>query len=168
MAHGLVTYSQPADEGGGASPSEGSGADTLAALNNSFLASRKKRGALLLEALVALAILGVVLLFGLSFFVRRRQLELERLDREAALRVFESEWVYLRTAADHLEAREKKPFIGSVAFLALTEKRFPSLSVRKTEFDTLVFVHLEIGYGVRIPHRTIQEGYVLTAASPSP
>jgi hypothetical protein len=123
---------------------------------------------MLLEALVAMSILGVILMVGLSFFVRRRQLELERLDRERALRALESEWVYLRTAAGHLEAREKEPFFGSLAFLALTQKRTPRLSVRKTEFDTLVFVHLEIGYGIRVPQRTTQEGYVLTAASPSP
>ena len=143
-------------------------ADTLMALNHPPRSGRNESGALLLEALVALAILGVILLFGLSFFARRRQLERERLDRETALRVLESEWVYLRTASGHLEAREKEPFIGSLPFLALIEKRSPALSVRKTEFDTLVFVHLDIGYGIRVHQRTSQEGYVLTAASPTP
>lgn len=117
---------------------------------------------------MALAILGVILMFGLTFFVRRKQLERERLDREIALRVLESEWIYLRTAAGRLEAREKSPFIGSVEFLSLIDKRAPGLSIRKTEYDTLVFVHLDIGYGVRVHQRTMQEGYVLTAPSPVP
>ncbi|MEO6325900.1 MAG: hypothetical protein ABIT01_15035 [Thermoanaerobaculia bacterium] len=131
-------------------------------------AGRATRGALLLEALVALSILGIILMFGLSFFVRRRQLEAERLDRERAVRALESEWVYLRTASGHLEQREKAPFLGSVEYLDLTSKRKPLLAVRNTAYDTLVFVHLEIGYGIRSPQVTVQEGYVLTAPSPVP
>ena len=60
------------------------------------MSDRRSRGVFLLEALVSLAILGIVLTLGAGFLARRRALERERLDRERAVRALASEWIYLR------------------------------------------------------------------------
>lgn len=112
---------------------------------------------------MALAILGTVLIFGLSFFVRRRQLERERLDREGALRLLESEWVYLRTSSlSEAGPREKGAFLGSPDFLALANRRTPALSIRTTPYPGLYFVRLDAGYGIKNPRRLAEEGYVFS------
>lgn len=108
--------------------------------------------------MVALAILGVVVLFGTSFFLKRREVERERADRDVALRALRSEWAYVRTAP--LSPRESGPFIGSPTYLGLVAARDPRLSARPTGTPGLLRVTLEIGYGVKRPRRVSQEGFV--------
>jgi hypothetical protein len=62
------------------------------------VAPPRSRGVFLLEALVSLAILGIVLMLGAGFLARRRALEADRRDRDRAARALASEWIYLRTA----------------------------------------------------------------------
>lgn len=123
--------------------------------------ARSRRGALLLEALVALTILGIVLTMGAGFFARRRDIERDRLDREKALRAIASEWVFLRTSSGiDLEPRKERLFAGPGAFVDGLDARQPRLDIESTEFPGLFFVHLEIDYGVRARRRLVQEGYV--------
>jgi hypothetical protein len=122
---------------------------------------RSRRGFLLLDALVSLAILGIVLVMGAGFFARRRDLERERLDREKAVRALASEWVFLRTSfTGELVPRKDVLFVGPGVFVDGLDARHPRLSIEGTEFPGLYFVHVEIGYGVRTPRRLVQEGYV--------
>ena len=125
------------------------------------LPPRSGRGALLLEALVSLAILGIVLVMGAGFFARRRDIERERLDRETAVRALASEWAFLRTAfSGELVPREDAIFVGPGDFVDGLDARKPRLTIEGTEFPGLFFVRLEIGCGVRAPRRIVQEGYV--------
>jgi hypothetical protein len=125
------------------------------------------RGTFLLEALVSLAILGIVLTFGASFLARRRALEAERLDRDRAARALASEWSYLRSSfrAD-LNPKDRRPFAGPGAFVDALDARNPFLKVRATELDGLYRVTLEIGYGKDAKKRLVQEGFVFRGASP--
>lgn len=122
---------------------------------------RARRGALLLEALVALTILGIVLTMGAGFFARRRDIERDRLDREKALRAMASEWVFLRTSSGiDLTPRKDRLFVGPGAFVDGLDARQPRLDIESTEFPGLFFVHLEIDYGFRARRRLVHEGYV--------
>ena len=108
--------------------------------------SARRRGVLLLEALVALTILGFVLLMGGWVFARRKQLEYERIDRESALLALESEWTVLRASkAADLTPRENAPFIGPDAFVAHVEARKPRLTIQPGPFAGLLEVKLEVG-----------------------
>jgi hypothetical protein len=128
---------------------------------NSVHRADSSRGALLAEAIVSLAILGLVLAFGAGFFARRRDMERDRLDHEVALRALASEWVFLRTApAGEVAARERILFVGPGAFVDGLDARTPELTVKGTEVPGLFFVRLSIGYGLRTKHRAVQEGWV--------
>jgi hypothetical protein len=121
--------------------------------------SSGRRGALLLEALVALTLLGFLLLMGGWVFSRRKQLEYERLDRESALLALESEWAILRSSAgSDLGSREGAPFVGPEPWLAHVASRRPRLTVRSGPFPDLAEVKLEISC---VPERRIvQSGFV--------
>lgn len=126
-----------------------------------------RRAFSLVEALVALALLGLLLLTGTTFLPRRRQLEKERLDREIALRALRSEWTVLRTGTTGgLPARERGPFLGPGPFIEAVLRRQPRLTIRPAEFPGLVFVRLEIDSGVRNKQRLVQEGFVQTKSAP--
>lgn len=130
---------------------------------------RGARGIFLLEALVALAILGIVLTLGASFLARRRALERERLDRERAVRALSSEWIYLRTSfRSDVYPKDRRPFVGPGAFVDALDPRNAFLRVKSTEVDGLCLVHLEIGYGDGMRKEVIQEGYVFRGASARP
>ena len=130
---------------------------------------RRSRGVFLLEALVSLAILGIVLTLGASFLARRRALERDRLDRERAVRALASEWIYLRTAfRSDVVPKDRRPFVGPGDFVDALEERNPLLSVKATEVDGLCFVHVEIAYGERMAKQIVQEGYVFRTAGPPP
>jgi hypothetical protein len=117
------------------------------------------RGSFLLEALVALALLGILLLMGGWVFARRKQLEYERLDRESALLALESEWAVLRGKAGiELDVREGAPFVGPAAFLDHVAPRNPRLTIKPGPFQDLVEVKLEIG--CEPDRRVVQTGYV--------
>jgi hypothetical protein len=121
--------------------------------------ARRRRGSLLLEALIALTILGILLLMGGWVFARRKQLEIERLDRESALLALESEWAILRsTSASRLETRHVAPFMGPEPFLQHVEKRRPRLTIAKGAYPDLVEVTLEISCAPE--RRIVQVGYV--------
>ena len=120
---------------------------------------RARRGALLLEAVVALTILGFILLMGGWVFARRKQLEYERLDRESALLALESEWAVLRSMpAPELFVREGAAFVGPEAWLAHVAPRGPRLSIRLGPFAELVSVELEISCAP--DRRIVQGGFV--------
>ena len=127
----------------------------------------RRRGVFLLEALVALAILGIVLMFGASFLARRRALELERRDRDRAVRALASEWTYLRTAfRSDVAPKERRLFAGPGRFVDALDARDPVLRVKETEIDGLYRVVLEIGYGPGAKKRLVEEGYVFRGAAP--
>lgn len=115
----------------------------------------------LLEALVSLAILGIVLTLGASFLARRRALEADRLDRDRAARALASEWTYLRGGfvAD-VYPKDRRPFVGPGRFVDALDARDPHLRVRTTEFEGLYEVVLDIGYGKDAKKRLVQQGYV--------
>ena len=95
------------------------------------LSGSSRRGTSLVEALVALAILGFVLTMGAGFFVRQRELTRDRLDREKALRALATEWVFLRTApTGELVPREKTAFVGPGEWVDSLDPRRPALSLR--------------------------------------
>jgi hypothetical protein len=119
---------------------------------------RRGRGTTLIEAVVALAILGVVILFGTSFFVKRREIEVERLDRDVAMRALRSEWAYLRGTP--ISPRENAPFVGSLLFLGTIAARDPKLTAKTTDIPGVLLVHIEISCGVRRTRRVVQEGFV--------
>jgi hypothetical protein len=121
--------------------------------------SRRRRGALLLEALVALTLLGFLLLMGGWVFSRRKQLEYERLDRESALLALESEWAVLRSASGtDLGPRESAPFVGPAPWLDHVSPRRPRLTIGSGPFPDLAEVRLEISC---VPERRIvQSGFV--------
>ncbi len=121
----------------------------------------------LLEALVSLAILGIVLTLGASFLARRRALEAERRDRDRAARALASEWTYLRTAFRHdLFPKDKRPFVGPGVFVDALDTRDPSLRVTSTDVDGLYRVTLDIGYGPAAKKRLVEEGFVFRGVSP--
>lgn len=123
--------------------------------------SGPRRGFALLEALVALGVLSVLLVLGLSFVKKRRDLERERLDREIALRAMTSEWAVLRTSSSsELSPREDGPFLGPPELLAAVEDRKPLLTVEAAGYPGLVKVRLSLAAGTRRIHRIVQEGYV--------
>ncbi len=133
------------------------------------MSERRSRGVFLLEALVSLAILGIVLTLGASFLARRRALERERLDRERAVRALASEWTYLRTSfRNDVYPKDRRLFVGPGDFVDALDARNPFLRVKSTEVDGLCFVHLEIGYGEKMARRIVQEGYVFRGAGPRP
>ena len=137
--------------------------------NNPSVQSRRTRGVLLVEALVSLAILGIVLTLGAGFLARRRALERDRLDQERASRAAASEWLYLRSGfRSDVEPKERRPFVGPGAFVDSLDARDPVLRVKATEIDGLYLVHLEISYGAKMARRIVQEGYVVGRAAPKP
>jgi len=123
------------------------------------------RGVLLIEALVALFLVGIVVFFGLSLFARRRELEKERLDREVARRALASEWVYLRTSGG-VPPRKDGKFVGSKIFLASIEARHPLLTLEgDRDKPGLLHVKMSIEHGLKRPVRLSDEGYVFTGAA---
>ena len=135
--------------------------------NNRRVRARRTRGVFLLEALVSLAILGIVLMLGASFLARRRALEAERRDRDRASRALGSEWTYLRSAFRHdLFPKDKRPFVGPGVFVDALDARSPVLSVRQTDVDGLYRVTLDIGYGPGAKKRLVEEGFVFRGVSP--
>ena len=112
---------------------------------------------------MALAILGVVVLFGTGFFVKRKEVERERLDRDVAIRALRSEWAYLRTSP--LSPRKDAPFVGSEAFLETVAARDPRLTITPTETAGLLLVHLEISSGLKRRVRIAQEGLSFTGGA---
>src|SRR5512141_3064265 len=115
------------------------------------MSDRRSRGVFLLEALVSLAILGIVLTFGAGFLARRRSLERERLDRERAVRALASEWIYLRGPfRSDVYPKDRRPFVGPGDFVDALDPRNPFLRVKSTEVDGLFLVHLEIGFGEKM------------------
>lgn len=130
---------------------------------------RGTRGVFLFEALVSLAILGIVLTLGASFLARRRALERDRLDRERAVRALASEWIYLRTSfRNDVYPKDRRPFVGPGDFVDALDARRPFLRVKSTDVDGLCLVHLEIGYGENMAKQIVQEGYVFRGAAPAP
>ena len=127
---------------------------------------RPSSGTSLLEALVALSILGIVLTMGGGFLARRRDLDAERLDRERAVRALRSEWVFLRTAsrAEFLPG-DGREFLGPAEFLSGVSARRAALSLKPGPYPGLWSVRLEIGYGRR-GKRLVEEGWVFAGASP--
>jgi hypothetical protein len=121
----------------------------------------------LLEALVSLAILGIVLMLGAGFLARRRALEADRRDRDRAARALASEWIYLRAAfRGDLTPKDKRTFAGPGVFVDALDARNPVLSVRSTDVDGLYGVRLDVGYGTAVKRRLVQEGFVFRGASP--
>jgi len=127
---------------------------------------RPPSGTSLLEALVALSILGLVLTMAGGFLFRRRDLDRERLDRERAIRALRSEWVFLRTSprAAFLPG-EKREFFGPTVFLDGLAARSPRLSLRAGPFPDLWSVRLDVGYG-RHGKRLVEEGWVWAGGGP--
>ncbi|MGA7992215.1 MAG: hypothetical protein WCC53_12320 [Thermoanaerobaculia bacterium] len=131
------------------------------------MAAPRSRGTFLLEALVSLAILGIVLTLGASFLARRRALEAERRDRDRAARALASEWSYLRTSfRGDLAPKDRRLFAGPGVFVDALDGRNPFLSVRATDVGGLYRVTLDIGYGKDARKRLVQEGFVFRGASP--
>jgi hypothetical protein len=128
---------------------------------------RRTRGVFLLEALVSLAMLGIVLTFGASFLARRHALEAERRDRDRAARALASEWTYLRTSfRNDLAPKDRRPFVGPGVFVDALDARDPVLRVGTTDVDGLYRVTLDIGYGTGSKKRLVQEGFVFRGVSP--
>ena len=127
---------------------------------------RETSGTSLLEALVALSILGIVLTMGAGFLARRRDLDRERLDRERALRAVRSEWVFLRTAsrAEFLPADERE-FFGPAEFVDSLAEREPRLSLKPGPHPDLWFARVDLGYG-RNGRRLVEEGWVFAGDGP--
>jgi hypothetical protein len=127
---------------------------------------RETSGTSLLEALVALSILGIVLTMGAGFLARRRDLDRERLDRERALRAVRSEWVFLRTTsrAEFLPA-EKREFFGPSEFLDGLSARAPRLTLTPGPHPDLWFARLDVGYG-RHGRRLVEEGWIFAGGGP--
>jgi hypothetical protein len=126
-------------------------------------------GVFLVEALVSLAILGIVLTLGAGFLARRRVLERDRLDHERAVRAAASEWIYLRSSfRNDVVPKDRRPFAGPGIFVDSLDARDPFLRVKSTDVDGLYLVHLEIGYGEKMARRIVQEGYVFRGAGPPP
>jgi len=127
---------------------------------------RATSGTSLLEALVALSILGIVLTMGAGFLARRRDLDRERLDRERALRAVRSEWVFLRTAsrAEFLPA-EERGFFGPSEFLDGLAERRPRLTLKSGPHPDLWFARLDVGYG-RHGRRLVEEGWIFAGGGP--
>lgn len=116
---------------------------------------------------MSLSILGIVLMLGASFLVRRRALEVDRRDRDRAARALASEWIYLRTAfRNDLYPKDKRPFTGPSAFVDALDARSPVLSVKSTDVDGLYRVTLDVGYGKDVKRRLLQEGFVFRGVSP--
>jgi hypothetical protein len=131
--------------------------------------ARRVRGVFLLEALVSLAILGIVLTLGASFLARRRALERERVDRERAVRALASEWLYLRTSfRNDVYPKDRRPFVGPGSFVDALDPRDAFLRVKATDVDGLCLVHLEIRYGDEMKKEIVQEGYVFRGATARP
>ncbi len=131
------------------------------------MAPPRTRGVFLLEALVSLAILGIVLMLGAGFLARRRALEADRRDRDRAARALASEWIYLRTAfRGDLYPKDGRPFAGPGVFVDALDARSPVLSVRSTDVDGLYRVTLDVGYGKSATRRLVQEGFVFRGVSP--
>ena len=129
--------------------------------------AHRTRGVFLVEALVALSILGIVLTLGAGFLVRRRALELDRLDHDRAVRAAASEWIYLRSSfRNDVYPKERRPFAGPGGFVDSLDARNPFLRVKSTDVDGLYLVHLEIGYGRKMDRRIVQEGFVFRGAGP--
>jgi hypothetical protein len=133
------------------------------------MGARPSRGVFLIEALVSLAILGIVLTLGASFLARRRALERDRLDRERAVRALAGEWIYLRTSfRNDVYPKDRRPFVGPGAFVDALDARNPFLRVKSTDVDGLYLIHLEIGYGEKMAKHIVQEGYVFRGVGPPP
>ena len=133
------------------------------------MGTNRVRGVFLVEALVSLAILGIVLTLGAGFLARRRVLERNRLDYERAVRAAASEWIYLRSSfRTDVAPKERRLFVGPGAFVDSLDARDPFLRVRSTDVDGLYLVHLEIGYGEKMARRIVQEGYVFRGAGLPP
>lgn len=133
------------------------------------MGTNRVRGVFLVEALVSLAILGIVLTLGAGFLARRRALERNRLDHERAVRAAASEWIYLRSSfRTDVAPKERRLFVGPGAFVDSLDARDPFLRVRSTDVDGLYLVHLEIGYGEKMARRIVQEGFVFRGAGLSP
>ncbi len=131
--------------------------------------AHRSRGVFLVEALISLAILGIVLTLGAGFLARRRVLERERLDRERAVRAAASEWLYLRSSfRNDVAPKERRLFAGPGTFVDSLDTRNPFLRVKSTEVDGLYLVHLEISYGERMARRLVQEGYVFRGSGARP
>ena len=131
------------------------------------MAATRPRGVFLLEALVALAILGIVLTLGASFLARRRALEAERRDRDRAARALVSEWTYLRNAfVNDVFPKDRRPFVGPGTFVDALDARRPFLRVKTTELEGLYRVVLDIGYGEGAKKRLVQEGFVFRGGPP--
>jgi hypothetical protein len=127
---------------------------------------RPPGGTSLLEALVALSILGIVLTMGGGFLFRRRDLDRDRLDRERALRALRSEWVFLRTSPrSAFLPGDGRKFIGPVSFADALAARSPRVSLKPGPYADLWFVRLDIGYG-RHGGRLVQEGWVWAGGAP--
>lgn len=127
---------------------------------------RGTSGTSLLEALVALAILGIALTMGAGFLARRRDIDRERLDRERALRAVRSEWVFLRTAsrAEFLPA-DGRGFFGPPEFVDRLAERTPRLGLKPGSHPDLWFVRIDLGYG-RHGRRLVEEGWVFAGGAP--
>ncbi len=133
------------------------------------MGTNRVRGVFLVEALVSLAILGIVLTLGAGFLARRRVLERNRLDYERAVRAAASEWIYLRSSfRTDVAPKERRLFVGPGAFVDSLDARDPFLRVRSTDVDGLYLVHLEIGYGEKMARRIVQEGFVFRGAGLPP
>ncbi len=131
------------------------------------MAAPRPRGVFLLEALVSLAILGIVLTLGASFLARRRALETDRRDRDRAVRALASEWTYLRTAfRSDILPKDKRPFAGPGVFVDALDARNPILRVQSTDVDGLYRLTLDIGYGKDAKKRLVEEGFVFRGVSP--
>jgi hypothetical protein len=129
------------------------------------LSRASRRGTSLVEALVALLILGLVLTMGAGFFARQRELSGDRLDQEKALRALATEWVFLRTAPKgELIPREGATFVGPGEWVDALDPRRPKLSLRPTPYADLYAVRLEIGYGRKGGRKLVQEGWVFAGA----
>jgi len=127
---------------------------------------RPSSGTSLLEALVALSILGIVLTMGGGFLARRRDLDRERIDRERAIRALRSEWVFLRTSPrSAFLPGEEREFAGPAGFLSSLSGRSPRLSLKPGPYPDLWAIRLDIGYG-RQGRRLVEEGWVWAGGGP--